>query len=69
MSTTYREVEYQITDVIERYPCDQDPTLHVVAQRRVVTSEHHADGSVTRHETPWRSVQSWTYKHDERETA
>lgn len=61
----YREVEYQINDVIEQALCDREPTLHVVAQRRVVTSEHHADGSVTRHETPWRAVQSWYYKHEE----
>lgn len=62
--STHREVEYELNEVHERELCEREPTLRVVAMRRVVTTEHHPDGSVTRHEAPWRAVQAWTYKHE-----
>lgn len=62
--STYREVEYDVDEVYERQPCDWEPTLSVLIRRRVVTTEHNADGSVTRHEAPWKTVHSLTYKHE-----
>lgn len=61
---TRREVEYSLDQRFEQALCDTEPTLIVTAERRVVTTTHHADGSITTTETPWKTVQSWTYKHE-----